>query len=77
MALHDPESTAQEKALALKLGRQKKIQIIDGKQVDITDILQRLGNEQPCPPPPSHRSQCYKDFKSKFTFIVVLFSPRQ
>ena len=33
MALHDPESTAQEKALALKLGRQKKIQIIDGKQV--------------------------------------------
>jgi hypothetical protein len=27
MAIHDPESSAQEKALALKLGRQKKIQV--------------------------------------------------
>jgi hypothetical protein len=27
MAVHDPESSAQEKALALKLGRQKKIQV--------------------------------------------------
>ena len=35
MALHDPESSAQEKALALKLGRLKKIQIIDGKQVEV------------------------------------------
>ena len=33
MALHDPESTAQEKAMALKIGRQKKIQIIDGQRV--------------------------------------------
>ena len=33
MALHDPDSTAQEKAIALKIGRQKKIQIIDGQQV--------------------------------------------
>ena len=33
MALHDPESTAQEKAIALKIGRQKKIQIIDGQRV--------------------------------------------
>ena len=31
MALHDPDSTAKEKAIALKIGRQKKIQIIDGK----------------------------------------------
>ena len=30
MALHDPDSTAKEKAIALKIGRQKKIQIIDG-----------------------------------------------
>ena len=33
MALHDPDSTAAEKAIALKIGRQKKIQIIDGQQV--------------------------------------------
>lgn len=33
MALHDPESTVHEKQLALKLGRQKKIQMIDGQQV--------------------------------------------
>nr|CAD7398532.1 unnamed protein product [Timema poppensis] len=35
MAVHDPESSAQEKALALKLGRQKKIQIIDGQHVEV------------------------------------------
>merc|ERR1712109_179420 len=35
MALHDPESTEQEKALALKIGRQKKIQIIDGQHVEV------------------------------------------
>merc|ERR1711913_232530 len=35
MALHDPDSTAQEKAMALKIGRQKKIQIIDGQQVEV------------------------------------------
>jgi len=35
MALHDPESTEQEKAIALKIGRQKKIQIIDGQQVEV------------------------------------------
>ncbi|GLG92522.1 hypothetical protein R5R35_000719 [Gryllus longicercus] len=35
MAVHDPDSSAQEKALALKLGRQKKIQIIDGQQVEV------------------------------------------
>jgi len=33
MALHDPESSVQEKALALKFGRQKKYQMIDGQQV--------------------------------------------
>jgi len=35
MALHDPESSAAEKAMALKIGRQKKIQIIDGQQVEV------------------------------------------
>ena len=42
MALHDPDSTAKEKAIALKIGRQKKIQIIDGmyniKMFDVGDI---------------------------------------
>ena len=32
MDLHDPESTAKDRAIALKVGRQKKIQIIDGKK---------------------------------------------
>ena len=40
MDLHDPESTAKEKAIALKAGRQKKIQIIDGQQVEV------LGEEE-------------------------------
>jgi len=37
MAIHDPDSSAHEKALALKLGRQKRIQIIDGQQVEVID----------------------------------------
>ena len=37
MALHDPESSAQEKALALKIGRQRRVQIIDGQQVEVMD----------------------------------------
>jgi len=28
MAIHDPESTAQERQLALKIGRQKRIQVL-------------------------------------------------
>ena len=40
MALHDPDSSVQEKAMALKFGRQRKIQVIDGQQVrDICTIL--------------------------------------
>lgn len=35
MSVHDPESSALEKAAALKVGRTKKIQIIDGQQVEI------------------------------------------
>lgn len=35
MAVHDPESSLQEKQLALKIGRQKKIQIIDGQRVEV------------------------------------------
>ena len=35
MALHDPESTEQDKAIALKIGRQKKIQVIDGQRVEV------------------------------------------
>ncbi|KAL0280051.1 UNVERIFIED_CONTAM: hypothetical protein PYX00_001463 [Menopon gallinae] len=35
LAVHDPESATHEKALALKLGRKKKIQFIDGQQVEV------------------------------------------
>lgn len=35
MAVHDPESSLQEKQQALKIGRQKKIQIIDGQRVEV------------------------------------------
>ncbi|KAL7287247.1 hypothetical protein TKK_0018376 [Trichogramma kaykai] len=35
MAVHDPESSVQEKQQALKMGRQKKIQIIDGQRVEV------------------------------------------
>jgi hypothetical protein len=35
MSAHDPESTAHEKAIALKIGRQKKVQFIDGQQVEV------------------------------------------
>ncbi|XP_060811112.1 transcriptional repressor CTCFL-like [Bombus pascuorum] len=35
MAVHDPESSIQEKQQALKMGRQKKIQIIDGQRVEV------------------------------------------
>ena len=35
MAVHDPESSLQEKQQALKMGRQKKIQIIDGQRVEV------------------------------------------
>jgi len=35
MALHDPDSSVQEKAMALKFGRQRKIQVIDGQQVEV------------------------------------------
>jgi hypothetical protein len=33
MPQHDPDRKVQQKALALKYGRQKRIQIIDGHQV--------------------------------------------
>lgn len=39
MAVHDPDSSIQEKQLALKLGRQKKIQMIDGQQVEVMPSL--------------------------------------
>ena len=42
MALHDPDSTIQEKAIALKIGRQKKIQIIDGQQVVMMIMMMML-----------------------------------
>lgn len=35
MAAHDPDPSIQRKQLELKLGRQKKIQMIDGQQVEV------------------------------------------
>lgn len=43
MAIHDPDLSIQEKQLALKLGRQKKIQVIDGQQVE---VMPQLGSEE-------------------------------
>ncbi|XP_014614149.1 PREDICTED: transcriptional repressor CTCFL-like isoform X3 [Polistes canadensis] len=44
MAVHDPESSLQEKQQALKMGRQKKIQIIDGQRVEVLtgDLASKL-----------------------------------
>ncbi|CAG9839353.1 unnamed protein product [Diabrotica balteata] len=42
MAFHDPDPTIQKKQLELKLGRQKKIRIIDGQPVE---VMQGLGSE--------------------------------
>lgn len=35
MAAHDPDPVIQRKQMELKLGRQKKIQMIDGQQVEV------------------------------------------
>lgn len=35
MAFHDPDSNLREHAMALKVGRQKRIQVIDGQQVEV------------------------------------------
>ena len=47
MVLHDSESTEQEKAMALKIGRQKKIQIIDGQQVEVLTGDNEEDEEEP------------------------------
>ena len=40
MALHKVESTAQEKTMALKTGRQEKTQITDGQLVEDLEEIQ-------------------------------------
>ncbi|RZF44236.1 hypothetical protein LSTR_LSTR003876 [Laodelphax striatellus] len=35
LSVHDPDSSAQEKAIALKMGRQRKLQNIGGQQVEV------------------------------------------
>ncbi|KAF2357600.1 Zinc finger C2H2-type [Trinorchestia longiramus] len=35
MAIHDPDASAQEKSQALKIGRQKRLQLINGQQVEV------------------------------------------
>lgn len=37
MAIHDPESAVHERAMALKIGRQKRIQLVNGQQVEVMD----------------------------------------
>lgn len=39
MAIHDPDASAQEKAQALKIGRQKRLQLINGQQVGYCWLL--------------------------------------
>lgn len=34
MSLHDPESTVREHAMALKVGRKKRVQVVNGQQVE-------------------------------------------
>lgn len=34
MSLHDPDSTVREHAMALKVGRKKRVQIVNGQQVE-------------------------------------------
>jgi len=46
MSVHDPESSIHEKAVALKMGRQKKIQIIDGQQVEVMPGLEDEEDEE-------------------------------
>ncbi|KAG5885033.1 hypothetical protein JTB14_018629 [Gonioctena quinquepunctata] len=43
MAAHDPDPTIARKQLELKLGRQKKIQMIDGQQVE---VMPGIGSEE-------------------------------
>lgn len=43
MAAHDPDPTIQRKQLELKLGRQKKIQMIDGQPVE---VMPGIGSEE-------------------------------
>ena len=35
MAIHDPDASAHEKAQALKIGRQKRLQLINGQEVEV------------------------------------------
>jgi len=46
MAMHDPDSCMQEKQLALKLGRQKKIHMIDGQPVEVMGDDSDEGEEE-------------------------------
>ena len=39
LAVHDPESGHHERALALKIGRQRKVRYVDGEPMRVGDIL--------------------------------------
>lgn len=40
MAQHDPDSAIRQEAMALKVGRQKRIQIIDGQKVEVMSDME-------------------------------------
>ena len=44
MAIHDPDASAQDKAQALKAGRQKRLQLINGQEVEV--YANELGEEE-------------------------------
>ncbi|XP_044762556.1 transcriptional repressor CTCF-like [Coccinella septempunctata] len=46
MAAHDPDPSIQKKQLELKLGRQKKIQMIDGQQVEVMPSMSSENEEE-------------------------------
>ncbi|XP_045463537.1 transcriptional repressor CTCF-like isoform X2 [Harmonia axyridis] len=46
MAAHDPDPSIQKKQLELKLGRQKKIQMIDGQQVEVMPGMSSENEEE-------------------------------
>lgn len=46
MKAHDPDPSIQKEQLELKLGRQKKIQMIDGQQVEVMPSMSSENEEE-------------------------------
>jgi len=71
MALHDPDSTEQEKAMALKLGRQKKIQIIDGQQVEVLTGDDEEEDEEEDPDDPMEQKMMAVEGQDGQQYVVL------